>query len=93
MWYSFIKTSISHILGGSLVGTTLYFLASNFLVWLSGTGINNLHSAKSWAGIIECYTVALPFYLNSIYATVLFCAILFGAYALITKQSAKQSIA
>jgi hypothetical protein len=87
------KTSISHIIGGSLVGTTLYFLASNFLVWSSGTGINNLPYAKSWAGIIECYTVALPFYLNSIYATVLFCTILFGAYALITKQSAKQSIA
>jgi hypothetical protein len=87
------KSNVAHIIGGSLVATTLYFLASNFLVWLNGTGINNLPYAKSWAGAVECYTVALPFYLNSIYATLLFGGILFGIYHLITKPSAKQVVA
>jgi hypothetical protein len=87
------KNNVAHIIGGSLAATTLYFLASNFLVWLSGTGINNLPYAKSWAGIVECYTVALPFYVNSIYATLLFSGVLFGAYHLITKSSSKQVVA
>jgi hypothetical protein len=87
------KNNIANIVGGSLVATTLYFLASNFLVWLNGIGINNLSYAKNWAGIIECYTVALPFYLNSIYATLTFSGILFGAYYLITEYKTKKVIA
>lgn len=87
------KNKATHIIGGSLVATTLFFIASNFLVWLNGTGINNLPYAKSWAGVVECYTVALPFYLNSIYATLLFGGILFGAYHLINKYSAKKALA
>jgi hypothetical protein len=87
------KNNIAHIMGGSLVATTVYFLVSNFLVWLNGIGINNLPYAKSRAGIVECYTVAVPFYLNSIYATMLFSGVLFGAYHFISKQNTKQVLA
>lgn len=80
------KNNVTHIIAGSLAGTTLYFLASNFLVWMNG----GLAYPKNWAGLTECYVAGLPFYLNSIYATLLFGGILFGVYHLITKPSAKQ---
>jgi hypothetical protein len=83
------KTNVTHIIAGSLAGTTLYFLASNFLVWLNG----GLMYPKTSAGLVECYVAGLPFYLNSIYATLLFGGILFGIYHLITKQSTNQVVA
>jgi hypothetical protein len=87
------KNKVTHIIGGSLVAATVYFLISNFMVWLNGTGINNLPYAKSWGGLTECYTVAIPFYLNSIYATLVFSGILFGAYYVIQNFAAKKAVA
>jgi hypothetical protein len=83
------KTNVTHIIAGSLAGTTLYFLASNFLVWLNG----GLTYAKTWAGLTECYVAGLPFYRNSIYATLLFGGLLFGVYNLMIKSSTKQVVA
>ncbi len=88
------QKNIAHIIGGSLAAATVYFLASNFLVWAAGgLGLNNLPYAKSWAGLAECYTAAIPFYLNSIYATLIFSAVLFGAYYIIQNFAVKKSIA
>jgi hypothetical protein len=82
------KNNIAHIIGGSLAAATGYFILSNFLVWAGGgLGINNLPYAKNWPGLMECFTVAVPFYLKSIYATVTFSAILFGAYYFINKYA------
>ena len=88
------KENWLHILAGSVAGPSFYFLLSNFLVWLSGgLGINNLPYAKSWDGLIGCYTAAIPFYLGSLYATVFFSVILFGAYSIYTKYSIQRKVA
>ncbi len=88
------KNNIAHIIGGSLVAATLYFIASNFLLWISGgLALNNLPYAKTWAGLSECYVAAVPFYLNSIYATLTFSAVLFGTYYIIQNFAVKKSIA
>jgi hypothetical protein len=88
------KNNIAHIIGGSLAAATVYFIASNFLVWIGGgLGINNLPYAKNWVGLMECFTVAVPFYLNSIYATVTFSAVLFGAHYLVNKYTFNKAVA
>ena len=85
------KENWLQIFAGSLAGSTFYFLVSNFLVWLAGgLGLNNLPYAKSWDGIMSCYTAALPFYQGSVYATVFFSAVLFGGYAVFTKYSVQR---
>jgi hypothetical protein len=82
------KNKATHIFVGSLSAATVYFLASNFLVWIGGGfGINNLPYTKNIAGLLQCYTAAIPFYLNSIYATLLFSGVLFGAHYFIAKFS------
>lgn len=69
---------------GALAGPTVYFLISNFLVWIGGgLNINNLPYAKTAAGLTLAYTEAIPFYTGSLYATVVFCAVFFGGYALL----------
>ena len=46
-------------IGIVLLSSTLFFLVSNLGVWL-------LHYPISIDGIIQCYTLALPFFLNTI---------------------------
>lgn len=59
-----------------IAAPTLYFLVSNFLVW---QGTTEAVYAKSFNGLMTCYEAALPFYRNSLIATVLFLpAILLG---------------
>lgn len=88
------KNNAAQIIGGSLAAATLYFIASNFLLWFDGgLALNGLPYAKSWAGLMECYAAAVPFYLNSIYATLTFSAVLFGVYYFIQKPEAKKVIA
>ncbi|MEC8636415.1 MAG: DUF6580 family putative transport protein, partial [Bacteroidota bacterium] len=42
-----------------LLSSTIFFLVSNFGVWL-------IQYPISFEGIIECYTLALPFFLNTV---------------------------
>jgi hypothetical protein len=70
----------------SLAGPTVYFLASNFMVWLGGGGL--LHP-KTFAGLMMTYTDGLPFYKGSLIATLFFSAVLFGAYYLLAERTAK----
>lgn len=80
------KEKIAHIVAGSIVGATFYFLASNFVVWMGGgLDINNLPYAKSLSGLGVCYAAAIPFFKGSLFATLTFNTILFGGYYLINK--------
>lgn len=48
-------TSVLAAIGGSV----FFFLYTNFGVWLLGDG--SLY-AKTWAGLVQCYVMGLPFY-------------------------------
>ncbi len=86
------KNNVAHIIGGSLAAATLYFICSNLFFWIGGgVAINNLPYPKTWVGLVECYIVAIPFYLNSIYATLFFSGVLFGAYYFIHKFALNKS--
>ena len=68
---------------GALAAPTAYFLVSNLLVWIGGGGLGY---PKTIDGLMACYTAAIPFYTGSIYATVVFCTMFFGGYALLTTK-------
>ena len=78
------KISVTNVFIVSLLGPTYFFIVSNFLTW-AGVG-EYVEYPKTWDGLMSCYTVALPFYKNSIFATLIFSAILFGSYVLITRK-------
>jgi len=68
----------------AFAGPTVYFLVSNGLVWLKGGG---WHRPKTLEGLLQTYVDGLPFYPNSIYATVFFGLILFTVYRLLVPRS------
>lgn len=81
------KINVVTIALGSLAGAIIYFLTSNFVVWAGWQGTRGLGRPKTWDGLMMCYHDGLPFFKNSVYATLLFSAILFGAYYLINRKS------
>ena len=71
------KVKISNIALSSISGSLIFFLVSNFGVWISGTMF-----PKSLFGLIECYTFALPFFGNALVGDLVYCTILFTSYSL-----------
>jgi hypothetical protein len=48
-------------IGAALATPFLFFLVSNFAVWLFGMSLANAPYAKTFSGLAECYTAGLPF--------------------------------
>jgi len=84
----FIKNfNIGRIALASIAAPTTYFFLSNFMVWMSNSPLAGLGRPKTFNGLLLTFNDGLPFYAWSIAATLIFSAILFGSYFLITKRS------
>ena len=67
--------SVETVLFGSIIASVLFFLATNWAVWQFSPWY-----AKSWSGLIQCYTLALPFFRNTLLSDIFYVAVLCGAY-------------
>lgn len=86
----FIKNfNIGRIALAAIAAPTVYFLISNFLIWINNSPLAGLNRPKTFHGLLLCFSDGLPFYPWSVAATFVFSAILFGSYYLITKKSLK----
>jgi len=65
----------STILGGTLLGSVLFFLLTNFSVWAFGTMY--IHN---FAGLMQSYYMALPFFRNSLAGNLFYVGILVGGF-------------
>lgn len=72
------RTSLLTRIGlGALGSGSIFFVVSNFGVWLVG----GLYP-PTLQGLIECFYMALPFFRTSLLADVVYSTVLFGTYAL-----------
>jgi len=78
----FKKMNIVKIALGSVSASLIFFIVSNFGVWMQG----QLY-AKTLAGLIECYTLAIPFYKATFTSDMIFTAIFFTSMYFITNKS------
>ena len=69
------RVSVRNLLGAALGGPALFFLISNFGVWLG----DQIYP-RNLAGLAACYIAALPFFGNSLAASLLYGGLLFGAW-------------
>jgi len=69
------KVNLKSILGTGLLGSVLFFLVSNFAVWLSG-----FMYPMNFEGLMACYVAAVPFFLNTLMGTLVYSGLLFGIY-------------
>ena len=65
----YFKFSVLRRIFGSLTGALLFFILTNFGVWLSG------YYGLSFEGLIECYIMAIPFFSYTLISTIFFSSI------------------
>jgi hypothetical protein len=75
------RTSPLHIAGGSLAGATLFYVTTNFAVWMTFTTY-----AKTMTGLAQCYVAAIPYFGRTIASDLLFSAIFFGLFGLAERR-------
>lgn len=70
--------SVITLLGCSLSGSFLFFILTNFAVWALGQWYP--HDFK---GLVECYTMAIPFFKNTLAGDLFYSAVIFGCFELL----------
>lgn len=73
------------IICASFLSSILFYLITNFGVWMSP----NSFYPRSFPGLIECYTLALPFFRNTLAGDSFYTLSLFYGYSLIFNLSKK----
>lgn len=69
--------SVPRVAATTLSASVLFFVLSNFGDWLSG-----FNYPLTWAGLAECYAMAIPFFGNTVLGDLFYVAWLFGIYEL-----------
>ena len=75
------NVKLQTVLTSSVVGVILFFLISNFGVWISGM----VGYPLTITGLVSCYVAGLPFLQNTFAGTLLYSALIFGAYEIASK--------
>ncbi len=70
-WYGWWRVPVA-----SMAASLTFFLVSNFGVWVSG----GLY-AHTWSGLVQCFTLALPFFRPTALSDLAFSIAFFGVYA------------
>ncbi|MCG8372354.1 MAG: hypothetical protein MI700_02420 [Balneolales bacterium] len=73
--FLFRKVTFTRILAGSLSASILFFLITNFGVWLSDPDY-----PLNFAGLMLSYEMAIPFFKNTIAGDLFYCTVLFGGF-------------
>lgn len=67
--------SMLAIAGGSIAAAVVFFLVTNFGVWI-------VYYPKTMEGLTRCYTLALPFFRNTLISTLLYTTVFVALYEL-----------
>lgn len=78
------KITAPNVLGYATGASLLFYLLSNASVWV----FDSYHLyPDNWQGFKDCMIAGIPFIKNTLIATLLFSAVLFGGYVLLEKNS------
>ncbi len=97
MWAVYLSFSLTVILGffmrnaspknvilNSIWSSILFFLITNFAVWIEGS-----FYSFDISGLTLCFTMGLPFFKNTLLSSIIFSTILFGGFEVINQLTAK----
>ena len=70
-----------NVLAGSLAGSIVFFVVSNFGVWMGG-----VEYPLTFDGLAACYIAALPFFRNAVLGDLFYAAVMFGSYHWLTTR-------
>lgn len=82
------RESVATIGASALASSLLFFLVTNFGVWL----VDGMYPLTG-AGLVTSYIAAIPFFENSLVADLLYTALIFGAFEFVTRREAPAQFA
>jgi len=68
------RASVARIASATLLGSTSFFLVSNYAVWAAQPGMY----PHTFGGLMACYAAGLPFYRNDLVSTAIVAGLVFG---------------
>ena len=77
----YFKTSFNfkNVIISSFIASILFFLISNFGVWIVGY-------PKNISGFVNCYFMAIPFYKNTLLSTMMYSSCLYFMYEILLRK-------
>ncbi len=87
-WYLSRRLKWYNVFSASLSSSIAFFLITNFAVWAFFDWYPH-----TWSGLINCFTLALPFFRNTFLGDLVYSGLLFGVYEFILVLSAKKFFA
>ncbi len=76
---------VGNVIGGTLLGSLLFFLITNAAVWMFGAMYT-----PGFAGLMQSYFMALPFFLNSVLGDLFYVGVLVGGMELVLRLAASR---
>ena len=67
----YFSSSLTSRFLGMLTGAVIFFLTTNFGVWLIGS------YGYTFSGLITCFVLAIPFFTNTLFSTIIFSYLIF----------------
>lgn len=83
------KKNIINIAAFSIASSLLFFFLSNSSVWLFDTNTY----AKTFEGYAQCLAAGIPFLKNGMVTDLVYSAVFFGGYALLSQYAFKKAVA
>ena len=76
-----INISSKNLIILGLMGSLIFYFVSNFGVWVLGSpGVYDIAYEKNLDGLIQCYLLAIPFFKNTLFSTLIFSYTTFAVY-------------
>ena len=79
--FIFKKVNTKRVLAGTLASTLIFFVVSNFGVWVGG-----LMYPKNTTGLIACYLAGIPYIKGTLLGDLFYSGILFSSFALLQNR-------
>lgn len=78
---------VGNLVAATLVSSSFFWIVTNFAYWLMVTDAvpPEFRYPKTLAGLVQCYTLALPFLRNMLLGDAFYVTTLFGGYALVER--------
>jgi hypothetical protein len=71
------RRTLLSVAAATLVTSLLFFIVTNFAVWIGGT-----HYSQTSSGLLECYVAALPLFQNILLGDFFYASLLLGGFEL-----------
>jgi hypothetical protein len=81
------RVNVLNVFGAILAASIVFFLVTNFGVWLMASTSSELFYPKTFAGLLLCYEAGIPFALRTLIGDVAFTGLLFGVFEYLVRSN------